>query len=433
MKNRKITFDEASSSAIIVKNAILARSGIYIYSYEEMLRRGHTPEVKKDFYKEYRPASVLVNAKDKFKYAVLTKEHPNSITSDNIQQVIEGVVGGAIEVVVLENEEIALKGEIAFYTKDAVAYYNTGAKETSAQYISKVSPVFGQDYDFILEEIQEVQGLALTRQGRGGAAVAVLDSLISTEQKAVDKIKQGDKVMSKNSILSFLGIGTSPQDELSSLVMDSLNGYSGLSDAEKTARRTKVESLVNALTDSPEKKVLADTVKDCFDYPKEVLEKKEAVSKGIKALYKLCVSSDAVDLQATFDSIKSDKADEYEKKTKDEDGKKKEEKKTKDEDEKKDEEDDETKDAEEKKKKKEEDEAKKKDAEGTKDSVVFTAAQLEAIITRVTDSMSAKIDEAVKKNLGIDVKAGEDTKDSILPSFASEEKDNSFLLNGMFQ
>ena len=211
MNKKTLTIDEASSSAIIVKNAILARSGIYIYSHEEMLRRGHNPEIKKDFYKEYRPASVLVSAKDKFKYAVLTKEHPSSITADNVQQVIEGVVGSTIEVVTLDNNEIALKGELAFYTKDAVQYYDAGAKETSAQYRSKVSPVFGEDYDYILEEIQEVQGLALTRQGRGGSSVAVLDSLLSTDTTSVDKKIQGDKVM-KNSILSFLGIGKAPQD-----------------------------------------------------------------------------------------------------------------------------------------------------------------------------------------------------------------------------
>ena len=42
---KAVTVDEASSSAIIVNNAILARSGIYVYSHEEMLRRGHNPEV----------------------------------------------------------------------------------------------------------------------------------------------------------------------------------------------------------------------------------------------------------------------------------------------------------------------------------------------------------------------------------------------------
>ena len=423
MTDKKLTFDEASSSAIIVKNAILARSGIYIYSYDEMVRRGHNPEVKKDFYREYRPASVLVAAKDKFKYAVLTKEHPSSITSDNIQQVIEGVVGGMVDVVALDNEEIALKGEVAFYTKDAVTYYESGAKETSAQYISKVSPVFGDDYDYILEEIQEVQGLALTRQGRGGSSVAVLDSLISAGNEAEKKL-QGDKIMSRvNSILSFLGIGKTPQDELSSLVIDSLNGYSGLSEAEKKIRRDKIDLLINPLTDSPEKKILVDTVADCFSFPKEVLEKKDEVGKGLNSLYKRCVSKDALDLQATFDSIKAEAKEDDDKETKDAEAKAAEEKKKKEDEEK------ETKDAE--AKAKAEEDKKKKEAEGTKDSIVLDAAGLEAILNKVTDSMSTKIDEAVKKHLGLEVKT--ETKDSILPSFSSEESDGSFLLRNIFQ
>lgn len=422
MTERQVTIDEASSSAIIVKNAILARSGIYMYSHEEMLRRGHNPEVKKDFYREYRPASVLVAAKDKFKYAVLTKEHPNSITTDNIQQVIEGVVGSNIDVVSLGDNDIALKGEIAFYTKDGVDYYNAGVKETSAQYISKVTPVFGEDYDYILDEIQEVQGLALTRQGRGGSAVAVLDSLISAA--TAEKKLQGDKVMSKNSILSFLGIGKAPQDELSSLVIDSLTGYSGLNEIDKKARRDKVDTLLNSLADSPEKKILVDTVKDCFDYPKEVLEKSEEVTKGIKSLYTLCVSSEVANLQATFDSIKGEAKDTYEE---EEEKKKKEakEKEVKDAEAK----EKETKDAE--AKAKEEEEKKKKVAEGTKDSIVLDAKGLELIITKVTDSVSAKIEDVVKKQLGLEEKKGE-TNDSVLPSFSSVENDGSFLLKDMF-
>jgi len=432
MTIKNLTLDEASSSAIIVKNAILARSGIYVYSYDEMCRRGHTPDVRKEFYKEYRPASVLITAKDKFKYAVLTKEHPSSITADNIQQVIEGVVGSSIEVVTLDNNEVALKGELAFYTKDAVSYYDTGAKETSAQYISRVSPVFGQDYDYILEEIQEVQGLALTRQGRGGSSVAVLDSLISAGK--AEENTQGDKVMKNNSILSFFGIGKAPQDELSSLVIDSLKDYSGLSDAEKKARKEKVDLLLSSVSDSPEKETLVGTVNDCFSYPKEILEKKEEVSKGLKALYTRCISSDVAALQATFDSIKGD---DDEKKTKDA-----EDKKTKDAEDKKKKEEDETKDAEAKAKEdetkdaeakaKEEEDKKKKESEGTKDSVDLEK-MVEAITARVVDSMSTKIDEMVKKNLGIESKKIEDTKDSILPSFASTTNDSSFLLNEIFK
>lgn len=220
--------------------------------------------------------------------------------------------------------------------------------------------------------------------------------------------------MSKNSILSFLGIGKAPQDELSSLVIDSLNGYSGLNEADKKARRDKVDALLNPLADSPEKKILVDTVKDCFDYPKEVLEKSEEVSKGLKSLYNICVSTDVAALQATFDSIKGDTkdADEEEKKKKEAEEK-------------------ETKDAE-AKAKAEEEEKKKKEAEGTKDSIVLDAKGLELIITKVTDSVSAKIEETVKKQLGLEVKKEGATSDSVLPSFASVENDASFLLNDMF-
>lgn len=408
------TLDEASSSALIVKDAILARSGIYVYSYDEMVRRGHVPETKKEFYKEYRPASVLAAAKDKFRYATLTKEHPHKIDSSNVKDVFEGVVGSNIEVVVLENDEVALKGEIAFFTKDAVAYYHTGGKETSAQYISKVSSVIGEDYDYILEEIKEVQGLALTRQGRGGSSVAVLDSLISADLKSADKKIQGDKVMSsKNSILSFFGIGKAPQDELSSLVIDSLSGYNDISETEKKARRDKVDLIINSLPDSPEKKILVDTVKDCFAYPKEVLEKTNEVSNGLKSLYKLCVKGETVSLQTTLDSIKKEKEEDdedEEKKTKDAEAKKKEEEKA----------------AEEKKKK---EEAEK----GTKDSIVLDEKTMESFLTRVIDSLSPKMDALVKKHLGIEDEKSSTTKDSVLPSFSSETTEQSFLLDGMFK
>lgn len=228
---------------------------------------------------------------------------------------------------------------------------------------------------------------------------------------------------SKNSILSFLGIGKAPQDELSSLVIDSLNGYSELSESEKKARKDKVDLLINPLADTPEKKILVDTVKDCFSYPKEVLEKKDEVEKGIKSLYKLCVSSDTAALQATFDSIKETKDGEDEKATKDKEAEEKEAKE-------KEAKEKETKDAE--AKAKEEEEKKKKEKEETKDSIVLDAKGLELIIAKVTDSVTAKIDEAVKKNLGLEVKKEEDTKDSLLPSFSSGESDSSFLLKNMF-
>lgn len=221
----------------------------------------------------------------------------------------------------------------------------------------------------------------------------------------------------KNSILSFLGIGKSPQDELSSLVMDSLSGYSGLSDTDKKARRDKVNNFIESLTDSPEKKVLVDTVKDCFDFPKEVLENSEKVKKGLDSVYKLCISSETAALQATLDSIKKESEEEEVKDSEKEDEKKK----GKESEEK----EEETKDADAEKEKD------KKKKEDTKDSFDLEKV-IEAVVTRVTDSLGTKIDEAVKKQLGMEVKGAGETKDSILPSLSSEENDGSFLLNNMF-
>jgi len=395
------TLDRVSSSALIVKDAILARSGIYIYSYEEVIRRGINPEVKKDFYREYRPPAVLVEAKDKFKYAPLTKEHPYTISTDNIKQVIEGVVGSEIEVVTLDNGEIALKGEIAFFTTEAVDYYLNGAKETSAQYVSNVSQVYTDDFDFILNEIVEVKGLALTRRGRGGPSVSVLDSLLN------DKIQGVNQMKNLNSILSFFGVGKSPEEVFVSSVMDSLRDFDKLNDSEKRKKIETVEQLVSSLPESKERQVLLDTVKDCFQYPKEVLET-EKVGQGLKTLYSLCSSKS--ELLKTLDSIKE------------KDSKKEEEKEEEEKDSKKEEEKD--------LKKEEEKEEEKDGCSTAKDSISFNEEELiEKIVTKVTDSLLSKVDEIVKKNLGIEEKNSTQTTDSIL----TIDENTSFLLKNMFK
>lgn len=403
------TADEASASAIIVKDAILARSGTYIYSYDEMLRRGHNPSEKKPFYKEYRPASVLVASKDKFRYAVLTKEHP---LSPDTKEVIQGVVGSVIDVVTLDNGEIALKGEIAFYTKEAVDYYTAGAKETSADYISEVVPVQDSpDCDFMLTDITSVKRLAITRRGRGGSSVAVLDSLISVagrdkESEPQENI-QGDETMDTftNGLLSFFGIGKSLQDRFAGLVMDSLVGYDTLSDAEKTTRKEKVNSFISPLTDSQEKKLLQGTVQDCFLYPAEVLEKKAEVTKGLTSLFKKCMGEDVALLQSTFDSIKAEGATAAP---------------VKDEKPEKDDEDEEA------KKKKE------KESKETKDAAFDEAAFAEKIVAKVLDNIPAVVDASVKKALGLEEQEKPGTQDSLLLDLGSTGKDNSFLLEKMF-
>ena len=80
------TEDSEVTPFITQKDVILCRSGIQIYSYAEVVAALGEPPVKKDFYKEYRPASVVVKAKDLFKSLPVCCEHPSEwITSRNLQ------------------------------------------------------------------------------------------------------------------------------------------------------------------------------------------------------------------------------------------------------------------------------------------------------------------------------------------------------------
>ena len=72
----KVT-DSDASPYIEQKDVILCRSGIQIYSYAEVVAALGEPPVKKDFYKEYRPDSVVVKAQDKCSNLPVTKEHPD--------------------------------------------------------------------------------------------------------------------------------------------------------------------------------------------------------------------------------------------------------------------------------------------------------------------------------------------------------------------
>jgi len=408
-----ITIDRSkvnSSAAIIVKDAILARSGFYTYAYDEMIARGIEPAEKKAFYTEYRPASVIVSAKDHFKFAIVTKEHPPVITG-NVNAVLEGVVGSQIDVVTLDTGEVALKGELAFYTQEGVDYYNSGAKETSAQYHSRVVPSTDGKSDYTMEAIVAVEGLALTHRGRGGKTVSVLDSLISGK-KSENII--GDKGMAiTNSILSLLpGFNKSTQqDTISSLVMDSLVGYDKLSEEEKKVKVGKVNSFLSSLKDSAEKTILMDTITECFQLSEDVLKSKDTVAKGLDALYARCQDSKVEQLQTVLDSIKDEIGTA---KIKDGDDDKKDDKKDKDDD---------------------KDDDKDKKVAASKDAGVITADSLkelgETITKNVKDSLSPMIEETVKKVLGLDKQVDTHTADGVLP-LLDGQVDASFLADDMF-
>jgi hypothetical protein len=415
------------AAALTVKDAVLARSGIYIYSRDEVLARGLHPKQDKPFYREYRPAGVLLKAKDKFNLVPVPREHPAAdIDSSNFRELASGVTGGPIEVISRDDGEIELRGKVAFFTRDALDYYNSGNVETSAGYTSAVQTVDNPDeagYDLRLEEIVDVNHLAIVKRGRGGGSVRVLDN-----ESLINQSFGGTK-MGKGSILSFLGIGKSKDSTfvLSKVVLDSIAKVGTLDPAglEKEIKGI-VADYIAPLGDSEAKDMLVGAVSDSFKHPVEVLAQKDTVAKVIDKLYGQCRDADAQAAKAILDGVAGTETDE-EKKAKEEAAKKKTE--------------------EEAAKKKDGGSAPAKDTAALVEEAVAkdTAALVEEAVAKgiaaglagVTDSIKELVDKSVKDALGIHqagskpiVGSASDTAGG--SSGAPSDFDPSFLMGGTF-
>lgn len=282
--------------AIMVKGMILARSGVYQYSYDEMIARGAKPKIKKDSYLEYRPADVLVRNKDKFAFAVVTREHTREETnSDNFTIQAGGVVGNKVNIVPLGDDEIALQADAAFYTKDTAQYYEDGNRETSADYRSVVVASKDPRYDFKLVDILSVNGVAITAQGRGGSNVRVLDSANRKKPRDI-----GGSTMLKKGILAIFGIGRSKDDnfKLSGVVMEKVKTFHTLDSAGKEAAIDETMGYITKLSDREDRQMLIGAVTDAFTYSTEVVGKEEEVSRVIDTLYSKCVEADDTEVKS---------------------------------------------------------------------------------------------------------------------------------------
>jgi hypothetical protein len=394
--------------AILVKDAILARSGIYTYSREELLGMGVPLKDSKAVYRVYRPPNVIVEAKDKFSFAVVTKEHTVSDTSpDNFRDQADGVVGDSVEVVTLDDGTVALKGRIAFYTKDVADYFEGGNKETSAQYdmcLVPCSDPVRDGYDFVMTRITSVNGLAITAHGRGGRHVRVLDSLY-----AINTYVGGNRM--KSGFLAFLGIGKAKDSEItfSDVLYRGIEKVKALGAADTAgidAAVGEVMSYVVPLGDGEAKEVLVGAVSDCLKNIDAVLAQKDAVAKKLNELYAKCRAADAETVKRILDADgKKDGTDGDGGAKPEEDGKK---------------DDKEKKDG-------------KKDSAPAKDAETVIAAAIDKAFDKFGETIDAKIDAALKKALGEGV--GSTPASDSRPVFAVdgyEDKDASYLVRGMF-
>lgn len=416
--------DSSASPYITQKDVIMCRSGIQYYHSSELagfITEDNKPPVAKEWYKEYRPANVVVRAKELCSNLPVTREHPDDfVNPDNFQELAGGITDKEVEVVALDGEaegEIGLKTNLTFYTKSLYDYYKEH-KEVSLGYTVKKHFVDNPEevgYDILLDEITEVNHLAITKSGRGGSSVAVIDSIIG-----------GMKPM-RTGIWTWLrSLGKKQTDSKPSFgkeVFDALRSCRGSSEEEQSKELKKVFDSCAELKDCEQKTVMLDMLRDCYDNRGKAFEHEKELTEAFDSMY-VTISGDSLKeivdavkglggsgaVVATADSEKkdcndakdeekktedSDKEDE-EKKTEDSDreaGKEDEEKKTEDSDAEADKEEKKTEDTD----KEDEEKSEEKSDKLTKDSIV----QLVRDSLKSDDALRAFIIQTVKDTLGI--------------------------------
>ena len=398
------TVDSGASPFITQKDVILCRSGIQLYHKSEVasfITEDNKPPVEKEWYKEYRPANVIVKAKDLFKSLPVTKEHPDVwVDSTNFNELAGGTLDKEIDVVALEGEaegEIGLKSNITFYTDELYNYYLNN-KEVSVGYTCKKHFVDNPDevgYDIILDEITEVNHLAITKRGRGGSEVAVIDSIIGgirPMRTGIFAFLKSKKQAVNDSNFSF-----------GKTVLEAVKNSKGTTEEELAGEMKGVLDSMSILKDCEAKDKLMDVVKDCFDNKEMAVSEEAELTKTLDSMWFEIHGDSLSEIAKAFDKLKktADKpAEEAVKDSKDEE----EEDKNEDSADKEDKEDknEDSKDGEDKDKN--EDSADKEDKEEkdgcNKDSAPSVATK-DDIITAIKAEIAPMVADAVKECLGL--------------------------------
>ena len=396
------TVDSGASPFITQKDVILCRSGIQLYHKSEVasfITEDNKPPVEKEWYKEYRPANVIVKAKDLFKSLPVTKEHPDVwVDSTNFNELAGGTLDKEIDVVALEGEaegEIGLKSNITFYTDELYNYYLNN-KEVSVGYTCKKHFVDNPDevgYDIILDEITEVNHLAITKRGRGGSEVAVIDSIIGgmrPMRTGIFAFLKSKKQAVNDSTFSF-----------GKTVLEAVKNSKGTTEEELAGEMKGVLDSMSILKDCEAKTKLTDVVKDCFDNKEMALADEAELTATLDSMW-IDIHSDSLgEIAKAFAKLgKKPETEAGVKDSEDKDGEDKNEDSAdkEDKDKNKDSKDEEDKD-------KNEDSADKEDKDKNKDGCNKDSAPLIAtkddIITAIKSELAPMVADAVKECLGL--------------------------------
>ena len=297
--------DSEASPFIEQKDVILCRSGIQLYHKSEVeafITEDNKPAVEREWYKEYRPANVIVKAKNLFKSLPVTKEHPDVwVDAKNFNELAGGTLDKEVEVVALDGEaegEIGLKSNITFYTEELYNYYLNN-KEVSVGYTCKKHFVDNPDevgYDIILDEITEVNHLAITRRGRGGSEVAVIDSIIG-----------GIRPM-RTGIFAFLKSKKQAVNDSSfsfgKTVLEAVKNSKGTTEEELAGEMKGVLDSMSILKDCEAKTKLVDVVKDCFDNKEMAIADEAELTKTLDSMWFEIHGGSLSEIAKAFDKLK---------------------------------------------------------------------------------------------------------------------------------
>ena len=392
-----IVKDSDASPFIEQKDVILCRSGIQLYHKSEVasfISEDNKPPVEKDWYKEYRPANVIVKAKDLFKSLPVTKEHPDVwVDAKNFNELAGGTLDKEVEVVALDGEaegEIGLKSNITFYTEELYNYY-LGNKEVSVGYKCKKHFVDNPEevgYDILLDEITEVNHLAITKAGRGGSKVAVIDSIIG-----------GMKPM-RTGIFAYIAskkqkVNDSAPSSFGKTVLEAVKNSKGTTEEELAGEMKGVLDSMSILKDCDAKNKLMDAVKDCFDNKKMATENEDELVATLDAMW-IDIHGDSLKEMAKAFAKLSEPAPSKEGATTDSKDEEDENKDSKDEEE---EENKDSKDEEENKDSKDEEE--NKDSKDEKDGCNKDSAMVASIVDSIKKELAPMITDTVKEVLGV--------------------------------
>ena len=295
--------EDSASPYITQKDVIMCRSGIQYYHASEVagyITEDNKPPKEKEWYKEYRPANVVVRAKSLCSNLPVTKEHPDEfVNPDNFKDLVGGITDKEVEVVALDGEadgEIGLKTNLTFYTKELYEYYKEH-KEVSLGYTVKKHFVSNPEevgYDILLDEITEVNHLAITRSGRGGSSVAVIDSIIG----GMKPMRTGIFAWLKSKKVKDSG----EQFSFGKEVFNALHSSKGNTEEELAEELKGVFDSCAELKDCPQKTTMLDMVRDCYDNKEKALANEEELTATFDSMY-VSISGDS--LKEIADAIKS--------------------------------------------------------------------------------------------------------------------------------